>query len=532
MARIVDVQQSYLSSSRPSRRVVLRGAIQAAAGLAGVALLAACGNTTPPGVAPAALATTAPATGAAAPAAAVATKPAGAATVGGAPTTAAVAATTAPAPTTAPAAAGGAATPIPTPVPLLEAGKGRKTVLDVWYPFGGVGVEQQGKIFEEFTKTQPDIGIKGVYAANDLSSNQKLFTAIAGGQAPDVTWVDGPQVAEWGARGALEPLDKYYKADGLTEADFFAPVWKENQYQGKMYAMVSSADANFGFFWNKAVFREVGLDPEKPPTTIDQMDAYNEKIVKIDNNNIVRMGTIPWTVYGASNSLFTWGWAFGGEFFDAASNKITANDPKVVKTLEWMVGYAKKYDPKRISGFTQGFGTAENSPFYVGKTAMNPWGPWELGSIKRFAPKLEYGITFLPQGPDNAPPHSSWVGGWCIGIPQGSKKPEDGWKFMKWYGADPEGTKIVSVIKNNFPGYVKSKYFPDVAEKDPELKTFYEIIKETKHQRPVMPAQAYYTGALQRAVDSAIYGEKPAKQALDDATKETQTELDKILAKK
>lgn len=47
-----------------------------------------------------------------------------------------------------------------------------------------------------------------------------------------------------------------------------------------------------------------------------------------------------------------------------------------------------------------------------------------------------------------------------------------------------------------------------------------------------MPAQAYYTGALQRAVDSAIYGEKPAKQALDDATKETQTELDKILAKK
>jgi len=44
-----------------------------------------------------------------------------------------------------------------------------------------------------------------------------------------------------------------------------------------------------------------------------------------------------------------------------------------------------------------------------------------------------------------------------------------------------------------------------------------------------MPAQAYYMGALQRAVDAAIYGKKSPRQALVDARIETQRELDLIL---
>jgi maltose-binding protein MalE len=44
-----------------------------------------------------------------------------------------------------------------------------------------------------------------------------------------------------------------------------------------------------------------------------------------------------------------------------------------------------------------------------------------------------------------------------------------------------------------------------------------------------MPVQAYYMGALKRAVDFAVFGKKTPKQALDDATTETQAELDLVL---
>lgn len=422
--------------------------------------------------------------------------------------------------------------PTATPeVAVRQAASGRKSTIEVWYPYGGPSIAVYAQLWDQFEKTHPDIGVKAVYAANDLATNQKLFTAIAGGAPPDISWVDGPQVAEWAERGALTSLDDFFKTAKISADQYWAPSWKQNQYKGKIWAITYGSDANFGFFWNKKVFKDAGLDPEKPPQTIAEMDQFNEKITKIDGDKITRIGIIPWTVYGSSNSMFTWGWAFGGEFYDDANAKITANNENVVKALDWMVGYAKKYDIKKIAGFQQGFGQAENNPFYIGQTAMAPWGNWEFSAIDKYAPKLDYGVTFLPSGPPPAQPKSSWVGGWCIGVPQGSKQSEAAMEFLRWTCASDEGTKFVGEKFGLFPGYKNSPYYTETVTKDPKLNMFYEILKETKHQRPVMPAQAYYTGALTRAVDSALYQEKTAKQALDDATAETQKELDKILKK-
>jgi multiple sugar transport system substrate-binding protein len=252
------------------------------------------------------------------------------------------------------------------------------------------------------------------------------------------------------------------------------------------------------------------------------------KIAKVDGNRIERLGYIPWTVYGASNSMFTWGWCFGGDFYDPEAKKITANDPNVVKALQWMVDYAKKYDPTKISGFQAGFGTGAQHPFFQGKTSMAPFGPWELAALKRYAPDLKYGIDFLPTGPDGAPPKSSWVGGWTVGIPKGSRNVDAAFEFVKWMTTSDTATQIAGKTFNQFPGYKKSPRYNDV-QKDPQLKAFYDILAETKHQRPVMPAQAFYTGELARAVDAAVFGQKTPKEALDEATASTQKELDRIL---
>jgi len=415
----------------------------------------------------------------------------------------------------------------PTPAPR-QAASGRSTVIEVWYPYGGANAPLYEEYWKAFEDEHPDIGVNAVYAANDLSTNAKLFTAIAGGKPPDVTWVDGPQVSEWAARGALEPLDDLIAKAGIKQEDYWAPSWNQTLYEGKIWSLTYGSDPNFGFFWNKNVFKDAGLDPEKPPTTVEEMDQFADKIAKVDGNRIERLGYIPWIVYGASNSLFTWGWCFGGEFYDAATKKISANDPKVVKALEWMVTYAKKYDPTKISGFQAGFGTGEQHPFFQGKTAMAPFGPWELANFKRYAPNVEYGITFLPTGPDGAAPKSSWVGGWTMGIPKGSRNLEAAFEFVKWMSISDKATTINGKTFNQFPGFKNAPYYAEV-QKDPKLKAFYDILSETKHQRPVMPAQAFYTGELARAVDAAVFGQKTAQQALDEATANTQKELDRIL---
>ncbi len=81
-------------------------------------------------------------------------------------------------------------------------------------------------------------------------------------------------------------------------------------------AVTFSADANFGFFWNKQVFKAAGLDPEQPPKTLDELTQINSRLNKSSGGAIERMGILPWTAYGSANAIFTWGWIFGGEFFD------------------------------------------------------------------------------------------------------------------------------------------------------------------------------------------------------------------------
>lgn len=464
-------------------------------------MLAACGNATPPG----------------------------GGAVGGAPTAGDAAAAAEPTGTTAEAAeeeAPAAAAEPPTPAPR-QAAAGRKTVIEVQYPYGGDTAVTLQKYWDAFEQSHPDIGVRAVFAANNLSTNAKLFTAVASGNPPDVTWVDGPQVAEFAARGVLEPLDPYIESAGIKPDDYWAPSWTQTQYQGKTWALTYSSDANFGFFWNKGIFKEAGLDPEKPPKTIAEMDEMANKVAKVSGNRIDRLGLIPWTVYGSANSLFTWGWAFGGEFYNPETQKVTLNDPKIVKALEWMASYSKKYGPERVSGFQAGFGTGEQNPFYQGKFAMAPFGPWELAGLKKYAPDLDYGVTFLPQGP-GAEPKSSWVGGWTVGIPKGAKNKDAAFEFINWLTHSPEATNLLVDAGLGFPGWKNAPGYEKI-KNDAELRPFYDILVATKHQRPVMPATAFMFGSMDRAVDAAIFGQKTPKKALDDANAEVQKELDRIL---
>ena len=401
--------------------------------------------------------------------------------------------------------------------------------IEVWYPYSGTTVQNFLGLFTDFQKSHPGITIKGTFASNDLSSNQKLFAAVSAGLPPDVTWVDGPECAGWGFRGILQPIDKYMQKDGLKQADFWPPTWKEIQYNGHFWALPYTADPNFGFYWNKQLFAAKGI--KNAPTTFDEMNRLGQELTVVKNGNIQQVGLLPWNVYGYANSMVTWGWVFGGSFFDQATNKVTANDPRIVAALEWMVSFAKKYDITKFASFIAPYGGQSNlqlgQVFALGKLAMQPLGPWEIPNIKQFNPSLPYGITQMPAYKNL--PSSSWVGGWCVGIPKGAKNPDAAWQFIKWICASNEGTSKAGNAVADFPGYKSSSFFK--SKLPGALEQFYPILKGTQHQRPVTPAEDYYMGQLTNEVGNALYGKKTPKQALTDVTKSVQSYLNGILKK-
>ena len=88
--------------------------------------------------------------------------------------------------------------------------KGEKVVISVWHPWGGTQKERLADVIKEFNRTHKDFQVRAVFTPNDLDSNQKFFTSVAAEMPPDVTFVDGTQVAAWAAQGAIQPLDRFH----------------------------------------------------------------------------------------------------------------------------------------------------------------------------------------------------------------------------------------------------------------------------------------------------------------------------------
>ena len=191
--------------------------------------------------------------------------------------------------------------------------------------------------------------------------------------------------------------------------------------------------------------------PDRPPQTIRELTDAAERLTRVSAGAILDIGLIPWAQYGPANSIFTWGWAFGGEFFDDRARRITADHPRIVQALEWMASFGKKYDPARIASLQQGFGTAEQNPFYSGKLAMQSFHIGGIGDIERYAPGLDYGIASIPAPPEGEA-RSAWVGGWCMSIPRGAANPDDAWEFIRWLCHAREGTETVGRETGLFPG--------------------------------------------------------------------------------
>jgi len=404
-------------------------------------------------------------------------------------------------------------------------------VITVWQPFDASQQIALDHLVAEFERTHPDIHVKMSFASNDLTSSQKLFLAIAGGVAPDVTFVDGQQLAEWAARGALADLTEPFSKSGLSADDFWNPRWRESTFRKHVYAMPWGADPNFAFVWNKDLFRKAGLDPEKPPRTIEDLDRLNDKLTILDKQgNISQLGINPWQWSGA-NCLFTWGYAFGGNLYtepDAAHplGTVTADNPKVVEALEWMAKFARKYDVRKVNSFASQVVGVGNNPFYAGKYAMELMHVSQIKDLKKYAPTMDLGIGLIPAPMDGEYPNG-WIGGWSLAVPRNKVVRPEAFEFIKWMCTANVATDIEAIEMEQFPVYRKSPVF-DRIQRDPVRGVFYKILANSKHVRTLMPVQGYYMERLGRAIDEVLYGGYPAREALAKVTVDVSARLQSV----
>ncbi len=438
-----------------------------------------------------------------------------------------------------------------------------KTVVEVWAnpsmsPVSPTVVGWGFKYaLERFKELYPDIELKWnvqvAGAGQTPEAMQKLMTAVAAGTVPDVTTLDRFLLAEWAAKGAIQPIDEYAKGSKIVVPANCPPAaWDElHGLDGKLYGTTNLGD-NTGFwslFYNKTLFREAGLDPNKPPKTWSQWIEYAKKLTKTDaSGRIIQLGYRPYP-----------DWA--GEFNGVARTNqatlvtpdgktVTINSPKCVESLEQIV---KLIDAQggidKVSRFLSGIQPGALEPFLNNKIGMYDMGEWFLWDIAQYAPKLDFGVTFLPT--PTGKQFTAWIGGWAWAMPKGCKHPEEAFKvmeflmsrdfaeaFIKGSQAYAKEMKRLVVLpgalyfvhtdlanKYNLPTLIKDT--PNVYK---ALRHFM-IAKDTAYKvyyREKNLAAAELWAAEGRATESAIYHRQTPKQALDEQNAKVQVELDKF----
>lgn len=269
-----------------------------------------------------------------------------------------------------------------------------------WSCFTGDSATWDQERIDAFNEAYADLGIQcDVQFVPDSAgiNNGKLLSALAGGTAPDLLITDNPTAAyQYVAEGSFMSLDETLQKINLDVSAFFDGCKDVMYYNDTCYLVPQDTNVIM-LYYNPDIATECGLDPENPPTTLDELNAWSDAMTVQDSDgNYSRFGLIPWLDSG--NDAFVLPFIFGANPYDKETGKIDLTSDQMMKYMSWVQDFAQKYDPEKIGAFTSGLGGmfSPDHPFMTGKVGMTITGNWFSEALRQYAPDVNYKVCAVP----------------------------------------------------------------------------------------------------------------------------------------
>jgi multiple sugar transport system substrate-binding protein len=365
----------------------------------------------------------------------------------------------------------------PRPEPAVPAERTQDVVIHYWEKWLGPEYDAIQQIVNDFNDSvgrEKHIYVE-LMSMSDI--DQKTLVATAGGVPPDVAGLWDPMVVQLGSLGALEPLENLAASHGITAADYKPVYWNGSHFAGHLYALPSTPAA-VALFYNTRIFHEnaaklraAGLDPDRAPETIDELDRYSDVLTTFvtdehGNRRVTRVGYLPmppeWDWYVTSMPLW-----FGAEEWDAKSRQFTLTDPGVLRAFKWIESFPRKLGVATVSEFFTsqgGFNTAQNS-FMLGTQVMELQGPWMALYIHHNNPSMDHDWAVAPF-PTAVPGLKDVT--YCpfdtLMIPRGCKHIPEAFEFIAYVQQQPVMEKLCMLHCKGSP---LSKVSPNFLEHHP-----------------------------------------------------------------
>ena len=382
--------------------------------------------------------------------------------------------------------------------------------LTMWGGWSGDQVAQLEAQLNSYNESQDRYMVK--YVVQE-AMEEKLLTAIAGGELPDILLWDRYNTGVYARRGALEPIDDLVKQDGVELADFFEPAVDEMTVENTLYGLPLLVDARI-LFYNKALFREAGVEADSIKNW-DDLEAAAVKLTKREGTQLDQAGFSLKDV-----GLFSiWLAQAGGKLVDTSANpaKTAYNSEQGMTVLRYwdkLLNQDKVYE----LGFEDSYG---GNGFKAGKVAITYDGPWSLTDYEKAG--IDYGVIANPVGPNGD--KGAFMGGFGLALPKGGKNKEAAWDFVKWWTTQPKNGVDFAKISGWIPANKKAAADSYFTENE-----YYKVFVEVMGYAQIRPKTAGYSDAEGLALIPQLQKFQAGEITAEDALSEAQKQGDKILA--
>ncbi|MDX3854263.1 sugar ABC transporter substrate-binding protein [Streptomyces sp. AK02-01A] len=360
-------------------------------------------------------------------------------------------------------------------------------------------------VIADFEKKYPGTDVKWVDRPAEGYAD-KISADAAGGTLPDVVNVSPDLLAPLAKAGLALDLDK---SASQYRDEYLPGAWQSDQVPGLEGTYAFPWYLNTGpMFYNKRLFKEAGLDPEKPPTTYDDVFAAGLKLAERSKGKIATLANVP--------TIEDFG-RYGAELTNKDGTGFAFNDAKGVQLLtKYKELYdAKALDPQALTATPESSG----HKFLTESVAMNPGSALDLANFKKQAPNLYKNIGITDQV-TNTGKVNMYVMGVMVNA-QTKQKPA----AVAFAHFVTDATRQMAFAKQVaiFPSTAGSLDDPYFTKEDGTDETRVRIaaaksLKNAVNYTPVQFSDQMKT-ELGNEVAKALQGKQSPKEALDNAVK-------------
>lgn len=373
------------------------------------------------------------------------------------------------------------------------------------------------ELIAQFEEEHPNIKIENVEIPfSDIE--QQLLRQVQAGNAPDVTQLAGNYTFNLNAAGALEPLDELAGDEYL---DQIVPEARDLVTVDDEMVAAPWALQPVGFWFNRSVLSEAGLDPSSPPATIDEL-LEQLAVISEASPDVIPLGI------DSTNRVFgldvNWPWmtTFGA---DPIGDGADAESPEMQEYLEFMRTLAQEgyTEINQKIGYFRPIAAQGNVAFVLDQPVLQAVVQ-ETAGLDDAAFHEEWGVTTLPVGSTGEP--ASVAQDHQFGILSSSEEKEAAWTFIEWMTRSDAAMAHVVANKGSLPPMTDpGDEAAQLVSDSPALQVWRDDVIPTTVRPPWGPDYVAASSPIMVGVQQMMTGDQP----VGEIAKEMQARLESVL---